>query len=96
VFHPSEVGISRRCICARLIIYLIDILCEGACYSSIVVLLREAHYSSSSCSLDSSIQREVHLHRRVARRIDVPHLQVACIAHMIGRFIRSIGSEGAS
>jgi hypothetical protein len=25
-----------------------------------------------------------------------PHLQVACIAHMIGRFIRSIASEGAS
>jgi hypothetical protein len=25
-----------------------------------------------------------------------PHLQVTCIAHVIGRFIRSIGSEGAS
>jgi hypothetical protein len=96
VFHPSKVGVSRRHICARLIIYLIDILREGACYSSIVVLLREARYSTSSCSLDSSIQREVHLHRRVARRIDVPHLQVACIAHMIRRFIRSIGSEGTS
>jgi hypothetical protein len=49
------------------------------------VLLREARCSSSSCSLDSSIRREVRLHRRVAHRIDVPHLQVACIAHVIGR-----------
>jgi hypothetical protein len=36
------------------------------------VLWREARCSSSSCSLDSSVQREVHLHRRVVRRIDVP------------------------
>jgi hypothetical protein len=49
------------------------------------VLRREARCSSSSSSLDSSIQREVHLYRRVARRIDVPHLQVACFAHVIGR-----------
>jgi hypothetical protein len=61
------------------------VLCEGACYSSIVVLLHEARCSSSSCSLDSSIRREVRLHRRVAHRIDVPHLQVACIAHVIER-----------
>jgi hypothetical protein len=61
------------------------ILCEGACYSCIVVLLREAHCSSPSCSLDSSIRREVRLQRRVAHRIDVPHLQVTCIAHVIGR-----------
>jgi hypothetical protein len=58
---------------------------EGACYSSIVMLLREARCSSPSCSLDSSIRREVCLHRWVARRIDVPHLQVTCIAHVIGR-----------
>jgi hypothetical protein len=79
----------------RLVIHYI-VLREGACYSSIVMLLREAHCSSLSCSLDSSIQREVRLHRRVACRIDVPHLQVACIAHVIGRFIRSIRSGGAS
>jgi hypothetical protein len=35
------------------------------------VLRREARCSSSSCSLDSSVWREVRLHRRVARRIDV-------------------------
>jgi hypothetical protein len=26
--------------------------------------------------------------------IDVPNLQVECVAHVIGRFIRSIGSKG--
>jgi hypothetical protein len=72
------------------------VLREGACYSSIVVLLREAHCLSPGCSLDSSIRREVRLHRRVARRIDVPHIQVTRIAYVIGRFIRSIGSGGAS
>jgi hypothetical protein len=36
------------------------------------VLRREARCLSSSCSLDSSIRHEVRLHRRVARRIDVP------------------------
>jgi hypothetical protein len=46
--------------------------------------------------LDSSVRHEVRLHRRVARRIDVPRLQVACITHVIGRSIRSIGSWGAS
>jgi hypothetical protein len=68
----------------RLVIQYI-VLREGACYSSIVMLLREARCSSPSCSLDSSIRHEVRLHRRVARRIDVPHLQVTCIAHVIGR-----------
>jgi hypothetical protein len=33
---------------------------------------REARCSSSSCSLDSSVRREVRLHRRVGHRIDVP------------------------
>jgi hypothetical protein len=47
-------------------------LCEGACYTSIVVLRHEARCSSSSCSLDSSVRHEFRLHRRVARRIDVP------------------------
>jgi hypothetical protein len=96
VFHPSRVGVLRRRL-RRLSSYpqYCD-LREGACYSSIVVLLREARCSSSSCSLDSSIRREVRLYRRVAHRIDVPCLQVTCIAHVIGRFIRSIRSEGAS
>jgi hypothetical protein len=96
VFHPSGVGILRRRLRRSSSYPLYCVMREGACYSSIVVLLREAHCSSPSCSLDSSIRREVHLHRRVAHRIDVPHLQVACIAHVIGRSIRSIGSEGAS
>jgi hypothetical protein len=39
------------------------VLREGAYYSSIVVLLREARCSSPSCSLDSSIRREVRLHQ---------------------------------
>jgi hypothetical protein len=58
---------------ARLVIQYI-VLREGSCYSSIVVLLREAHYSSSSCLLDSSIWHEIHLHQRVARRINVAHI----------------------
>jgi hypothetical protein len=71
---------------ARLVIQYCD-LREGACYTSIIVLWREARCSSSSCSLDSSVRREVCLHRRVARRIDVPHLQVTSITHVIGRFL---------
>jgi hypothetical protein len=44
------------------------------------MLWREAHYSSSSCSLDSSIRHEVRLHRRVARRIDIPSSS-GCVYH---------------
>jgi hypothetical protein len=55
----------------RLVIQYI-VMREGACYTSIVVLRCEARCSSSSCSLDSSIRREVRLYRQVARRIDVP------------------------
>jgi hypothetical protein len=66
VFHPSGVDVSD----VRLVIQYI-VMHAGACYTSIVVLRCEARCSSSSCSLGSSIQCEVRLHRRVARRIDV-------------------------
>jgi hypothetical protein len=91
VFHPSGVGVLRHRL-RRSSSYLIYCLRD----SSIVVLLREARCSSSNCSLDSSIQSEIRLYQRVARRIDVTHLHVVCITHVIGRFIRSIGSGGAS
>jgi hypothetical protein len=96
VCHPSGVGVFRQHLQYSSSYPLYCVLREGACYSSIIVLRRKAPCSSSSCSLDSSIRREARLHRRVARRIDVPHLQVTCIAHVIERFIRSIGSGGAS
>jgi hypothetical protein len=95
VFHPSGVGVLRQRL-RRSSSYLIYCLREGACDSSIVVLLHEARCSSSNCSLDSSIQSDIRLYQRVARRINVTHLQVVCITHVIGRFIRSIGSGGAS
>jgi hypothetical protein len=88
VFHPSGVGVLRQRL-RRSSSYLIYCLREGACDSSIVG-------SSSNCSLDSSIQSEIRLYQRVARRIDVTHLQVVCITHVIERFIKSIGSGGAS
>jgi hypothetical protein len=72
VFNPSGVGVLRRRLRRSSSYPLYCVLGEGACYSSIVMLRREARYSSSICSLDSSIRREVRLHRRVARRIDVP------------------------
>jgi hypothetical protein len=72
-------GVSDVCLVIKYIM-----LREGACYTSNVVLWHEACCSSSSYSLDSSNRREVRLHQRVSCRIDVPHLQVACIAHVIG------------
>jgi hypothetical protein len=72
VYHPSGVGVLRRRLRRSSCYPLYCVMREGACYSSIVVLRGEARCSSSSCSLDSSIRREVLLHRRIARRIDVP------------------------
>jgi hypothetical protein len=92
VYHPSGVGVCDGISDVRLVIQYI-VLREGACYSSIVVLVCEARCSSPSCLLDSSIRREVCLHRRVARRIDVPHLQVACIAHAIRRLSDPLDQE---
>jgi hypothetical protein len=71
VFRPSGIGVCAGISNIRLVIQYI-VLHEGACYSSIVVLRREARCSSSSCSSDSSIRREVRLNRQVAHRIDVP------------------------
>jgi hypothetical protein len=71
VFHPSGVGVLRRRL-RRLSSYPIYYdLREGACYSSIVMLRCEARFIIELL-VDSSIQREVCLYRRVARRIKVP------------------------
>jgi hypothetical protein len=59
---PSGLAYYDGVFDVRLVIQYI-VLREGACYISIVVLLREARCSSPSCSLDLSIRREVHLHR---------------------------------
>jgi hypothetical protein len=88
VFHPSGVGVLRHRL-RRSSSYLIYCLRD----SSIVVLLREARCSSSNCSLDSSIQSEIRLYQRVARRIDVTHLQVVCITHVIGRLLDPLDQE---
>jgi hypothetical protein len=52
VFHPSGVGVLRRRLRRSASYPLYCVMREGACYSSIVVLRREARCSSSSCSLD--------------------------------------------
>jgi hypothetical protein len=72
VYHPSGFGILRWRLRHLSSYPLYCVMREGACYSSIVVLRREARCSSSSCLLDSSVWREVRPHRQVARRIDVP------------------------
>jgi hypothetical protein len=69
VFHPCGVGVLRQGFQRTSSYPLYCVLLEGACYSSIVVLWREARCSSSSCSLDSSIWCEVCLQRRIAHVI---------------------------
>jgi hypothetical protein len=76
-FYPGRLAVKDRdktqgssawSLSSILLIYCLKVL--GL--PRIVVLVREARCSSSSWSLDSSVRREVRLHQRVARRIDIP------------------------